>query len=423
MLQRTSCIHRRISAYQNTQALFGAAVAARQQQQQQPGSSATLDLAEGKRRKPVPLPRSKIPAAAPAANEVKEATSSTPKEVRPQRPRQQGRRELAAAREAGNAAATAPAPSASSTLEKTVAPSKAGSSLHARFFSKRSKTDLGSDGLAAYKARRPGGAKYPAPKVPGDERRPEPRQRRSEGTTERRAAAARTVKQDSEGSLTRLPETPVALESRLKPEVRDKPLFSTFRSHLANRTQSKQSPPVSSKTSGSAAERSSPSPPSKKASLAEHSASDDRRKRRLSKTASESDIILRIREEGEDEAAAAAAAAARLTGHRVVEHVSATEPVSITVNSDGSSSPAGGSLRGPPLPDEPQVAADPDPSGTHTTLVISTPLASRYDPCPEPACWTTTTKWRQIRIRRRNFSRPPCRRLRTLSWEDRSRCR
>ena len=36
-----------------------------------------------------------------------------------------------------------------------------------RFFSKRAKTDLGFDGLAAYKASKkpPGGTKYPAPKV------------------------------------------------------------------------------------------------------------------------------------------------------------------------------------------------------------------------------------------------------------------
>jgi hypothetical protein len=131
---------------------------------------------EERRKKPVPLPRSKIPVpSSPTSSD-----ESKPKEVVKQ-------------------------------------PVEAKSSLHSRFFSKRSKTDLGSDGLSAYKAK-----KYPAPKVPNFER-PVP-QKRSPlvplvSPTESSGVQSAAMESKHNDDLLQ----------KKKPEVKEKPLFSTFK--------------------------------------------------------------------------------------------------------------------------------------------------------------------------------------------------
>ncbi|TRY76272.1 hypothetical protein TCAL_12003 [Tigriopus californicus] len=171
----------RISAYQNTEGLVFPSK----------GNNDTIDSNRSiDRRKPVPLPRSKIPL-------------PQDKEPSPPPPPQANTSGLVNSVIHGNKTSKKSSvtnePSKKTSKSKTVSASGSSksrgeksvsnanavggsllseppqkSSLHARFFSKRSKTDLGSEGLAAYKAKRPsvpGGlgansGKYPAPRVP-----------------------------------------------------------------------------------------------------------------------------------------------------------------------------------------------------------------------------------------------------------------
>ena len=177
------------------------------------GSSNTLQHPE--RKKPVPLPRSKIPVTQSQSSQTQSSKSQTSNGA--QQPKKQ--------------------PSAAA-------------SLHARFFSKRAKTDLGFDGLAAYKANKkpPGGTKYPAPKVPTFNR-PVPQQRQQQQPPS--SLSGRGQKEMSQLSQSqvsqsqprfKLPQkqpkeankTTKKPEAKIKPEIKEKPLFSTFKQREQN---------------------------------------------------------------------------------------------------------------------------------------------------------------------------------------------
>ena len=195
-----------------------------------------------------------------------------------------------------------------------------GSSLHSRFFSKRSKTDLGSDSLSAYKAgrgNRLSPSKYPAPKVPLFNK-PVP-QKRSDSLL---------VSEDKPISLaqvTHFPkhepsiEQPVLSDSKSKPDVKEKPQFSTFKSQQPVRKP--EEPVVQSSFV-------------KPVSAVQRRTEPFSQLHRMSKAVSESDLLHSVHLEGQEEDLE------NKRDFRVVEHVTSVEPVSITVNSDTSSSPA-----------------------------------------------------------------------------------
>lgn len=110
-------------------------------------------------------------------------------------------------------------------------------SLHARFFSKRAKTDLGSDTLAAYKSskRLPGSIKYPAPKVPMFNR-PVPQQRQQQKSAFVRQQQALPAAEQTTPDRVNLPsvQTPPSAQvlkktEKIKPVIKDKPQFTTFK--------------------------------------------------------------------------------------------------------------------------------------------------------------------------------------------------
>lgn len=229
----------RISAYQNTASLHlvpkSSPAAASSPALHQNASSSSQAKSHAKesasapkepKRKPVPLPRSKIPVAQASA-------------------------------------------------EAPVAPSAPKASLHARFFGKRSKTDLGSDGLAAYKAKKPGGIKYPAPKVPTFNR-PIPQKRQDVPAVKKEPPVVQKKKQEEssdEGDL-----SVVSSGLFLRPEVKEKPhLFTTFK-------QSQGSKRNSGERASQRLESRSPT-----------------RRQRLSKVASESDLMQTLAQEAERE--------------------------------------------------------------------------------------------------------------------------
>ncbi len=330
----------RISAYQNTQALFGQQSSSSSTSQSGggpvrkggssggggggPGSSSTLD--SERRRKPVPLPRSKVPSAAavatPQHSENKAPSGHNSSHRHPSPPVIQAPPPLAAQQSGG----------------KIVG--KSGGSLHSRFFSKRSKTDLGSDNLAAYRKSRQAagggagsgarGTKYPAPKVPAFTR-PVP-QKRSDvaAAVERRISLASAKRQQQQQQQQQ--QTPVTSElvveeevspilgvtatsERPKPEIKEKPQFSTFKS-------------AASEAKAVAARRSPPKVEEKRQRRRRSGSGGSGRL--MSKTVSEGDLMHKLRVEG-----ALPPSSGDL--NRVVEHVSTVEPVSITVNSDTSS--------------------------------------------------------------------------------------
>ena len=202
----------RFSAYQNTAALFGkpqqdVAATPSSSLTSELGSSNTLQLPE--RKKPVPLPRSKIPVS-------QQSQSQTQSQTQTQSQQQQPKKQPSAA-----------------------------ASLHARFFSKRAKTDLGFDGLAAYKAgkRPPGGTKYPAPKVPTFNR-PVPQQRQQQQPSQSQMTQSQSQsqprfnlpqkqqqKETTSSSSNKASKKP---EAKIKPEIKEKPLFSTFKQREQN---------------------------------------------------------------------------------------------------------------------------------------------------------------------------------------------
>ena len=262
---------------------------------------------------------------------------------------------------------------------------KAGSSLHARFFSKRSKTDLGSDNLAAYRksrSRQPqpqqqqqsvfGGTtstKYPAPKVPTFTR-PIP-QKRSEvvAAVERRISLASAKRQQQQQQqqqqqpvaadvtppvvlddlsspvLSILPAVATAAAAtapieRPKPEIKEKPQFTTFKSAAVSATTTTATAAATELKAQSTSSRKSS--PKVEQDLRRQNGSGEEeeeeeggeggKRRRMSKTVSEGDLMHRLRVEGLFQLPTAAD-----DENRVVEHVSTVEPVSITVNSDTSS--------------------------------------------------------------------------------------
>ena len=153
----------RISSYQNTDGLVGIGARA-----ENSGKSTGTDPRN--RKKPVPLPRSKVPAA-------EKVSSPSPQQQTPQ-------------------------PSSS------------------KFF-QRSKTDLGSDALSKYKAKKSpgpsGGSKYPAPRVPMFNR-PVP---------QKRAVPLSTSPTISEVPAAESKATQKAASQR--PVLKEKPAFSTFK--------------------------------------------------------------------------------------------------------------------------------------------------------------------------------------------------
>ena len=195
----------RFSAYQNTAALFGkqqdVTAASVSSTTSELGNSNTLQHPE--RKKPVPLPRSKIPVSQPQSQTQSQTQSkSQTSNNTQQQPKKQPEPKI---------------------------------SLHARFFSKRAKTDLGFDGLAAYKANKkpPGGTKYPAPKVPTFNR-PVPQQRQQQLQSQ----MSQPQSQSSQGKF-KLPqkqqkEPKKKPEAKIKPEIKEKPLFSTFKQREQN---------------------------------------------------------------------------------------------------------------------------------------------------------------------------------------------
>ena len=271
-------------------------------------------------------------------------------------------------------------PVATVVVGKQPSSNKASSSLHARFFSKRSKTDLGSDGLAAYKARRPGGVKYPAPKVPaaaaaaqqtsfGGGGRPVPQQRRDPAAVEKKISRGFFGKKNSNNNkadpliisepvlLRKSPSTSVSEEvvqtqedinhqvipgasvtaaaeaARLKPELKEKPQFSTFKS--AEQRRSTPQRETFNKVQEDSQEE-----------LINDEKSEEKdhrrqqRRRRMSKTVSEGDLINKLRDEEEREEEEIRRRREE-DENRVIEHilnsVDNLEPVSIvTVNSDDS---------------------------------------------------------------------------------------
>ena len=203
----------RFSAYQNTAVLFGkqqdvtASSLATSSTTSELGSSNTLQHPE--RKKPVPLPRSKIPVTQSQSSQTQSSKSQTSNGA--QQPKKQ--------------------PSAAA-------------SLHARFFSKRAKTDLGFDGLAAYKAnkRPPGGTKYPAPKVPTFNR-PVPQQRQQQQQQPSQSQSQMSQSQSQSQPRFNLPQkqqkeasnkASKKPEAKIKPEIKEKPLFSTFKQREQN---------------------------------------------------------------------------------------------------------------------------------------------------------------------------------------------
>ena len=168
---------------------------------------------DSRRKKPVPLPRSKIPV-----------------------PQQQQQQQQVVA-----------------TATATAATAK--ESLHSRFFGKRSKTDLGGDALQSYKAAKKQG-KSPAPKVPTFNR-PVPLKR----TTEVIEVTSNREKR----SLNKV-------NSKGKPEIKEKPQFSTFKTAASNNNVANNA-----------------------VAAAQHS--ESRRKVSLTKMASESDLLSKLREE------------------------------------------------------------------------------------------------------------------------------
>ena len=194
----------RFSAYQNTAVLFGKQqdVTTSSTVTSEHGNSNTLQHPE--RKKPVPLPRSKIPV-------TKSQTQTTQTQSKSQ---------------------------TSNSAQQPKKQPSAAASLHARFFSKRAKTDLGFDGLAAYKAnkRPPGGTKYPAPKVPTFNR-PVPQQRQqqqsqmpqlSQSQSQPRFNLPQKQQKEATNKATKKPE------AKIKPEIKEKPLFSTFKQREQN---------------------------------------------------------------------------------------------------------------------------------------------------------------------------------------------
>lgn len=169
--------------------------------------------------------------------------------------------------------------------------------LDFRFFSKRSKTDLGSDGLAAYKQKKPTsqGSKY----LPSSNKTNKPvPQKRSESTfaiyehpelveSDRLHPTSHTINLSQSSGK----------KDHIRPEAKKKPLFSTFKSQLSDQTFSAP-----------------------------------REKKRMSKTVSESDLIQSLRLEEER------ALASVHDVNKIVAHVTSVEPISISVNSDSSSS-------------------------------------------------------------------------------------
>jgi hypothetical protein len=256
---------RRISAYQNAQALFGASL---------PKQTTSTDTAD-KRKKPIPAPRSKIPQNVTTSSEVSK-------------------------------------PSEKANVSK--------SSLHSRFFSKRSKTDLGMDGLAAYKAKKPSAAtnssnsKYPAPRVPPFHR-PVP-QKRSESSLHISEPHDEVVIERRD-FFKRL-DSATSDDQRVKPEVKQKPLFSTFKSQVSSEGLQK----------------------------------------RVSKAVSESDLFQSLKQEQQQQQHSSD------SSDIVQLHVSTVEPVSITVNSDTSSQ------SNEPLPEDEVIEED---TSVVSKLVIDIP--------------------------------------------------
>ena len=200
----------RFSAYQNTAALFGKP---QQDVVATPSSSLTSELGSSntlqhpERKKPVPLPRSKIPVSQQSQSQSQTQTQSQ-----------------------------------TSTQQQPKKQPSAAASLHARFFSKRAKTDLGFDGLAAYKAgkRPPGGTKYSAPKVPTfnrpvpQQRQQQPSQSQSQMTqsqSQPRFNLPQKQQQKEAASSNKASKKP---EAKIKPEIKEKPLFSTFKQREQN---------------------------------------------------------------------------------------------------------------------------------------------------------------------------------------------
>ena len=198
----------RFSAYQNTAALFGKP----QDVVATPSSSLTSELGSSntlqhpERKKPVPLPRSKIPVSQQSQSQTQTQSKSQTSTQLQQQPKKQ--------------------PSAAA-------------SLHARFFSKRAKTDLGFDGLAAYKAgkRPPGGTKYPAPKVPTFNR-PVPQQRQQQPSqsqmTQSQSQPRFNLPQKQHKEAASSNKASKKPEAKIKPEIKEKPLFSTFKQREQN---------------------------------------------------------------------------------------------------------------------------------------------------------------------------------------------
>ncbi len=277
----------RLSAYQNATALFGKDVSSGS------GGSNSNTLQsqsseDGRRKKPVPLPRSKIPLA---------AADNQPASEEPAKPSQQRK------------------------------PSEGKISLHARFFSKRAKTDLGFDGLAAYKAnkRPPGGTKYPAPKVPTFNR-PVPQQRQlsiAAATPSSRQAMPveqpplprtttfqqQAARQQKRGVSKENASAPTS--SKIRPEVKEKPLFSTFKQPERD-TAAKSSSASTKNNKGRALFR-------RQENRLER---EQQRLTALSRVASESDLTKTIAIEDPP------------PPHRPDELEEAIEPVSITVNAN-----------------------------------------------------------------------------------------
>eukprot|EP00095_Tigriopus_kingsejongensis_P000335 maker-scaffold194_size270518-snap-gene-0.10 protein:Tk00335 transcript:maker-scaffold194_size270518-snap-gene-0.10-mRNA-1 annotation:"rho gtpase-activating protein 12" len=217
----------RISAYQNTDGL----VFPSNKGQQHHGtleSNRSID-----RRKPVPLPRSKIP--------VAQEKEPSPPPVTPQKvvaSKSSGSHNTKASKKPSSTGSSGDKKKGKEPTSANAVPSgPTKSSLHARFFSKRSKTDLGSDGLAAYKAKRPivaGLGKYPAPRVPTFNR-PVPQKRTDVPLVSPAAFTVPEIIDTTPNSATiplferRLSDESQSGSTKLKPELSEKPQFTTFK--------------------------------------------------------------------------------------------------------------------------------------------------------------------------------------------------
>ena len=231
----------RFSAYQNTAALFGkqqdVTTSSVSTTPSELGNSNTLQHPE--RKKPVPLPRSKIPVSQSESLSQSQTQSKS-----------QSQSQTHSQTQTQSKSQT----SNSSAQQPKKQPSEGGGpppkiSLHARFFSKRAKTDLGFDGLAAYKANKkpPGGTKYPAPKVPTFNR-PVPQQRQQQPPSSLSGRGQKEMSQLSQSQVSqsqprfKLPQkqpkeankTTKKPEAKIKPEIKEKPLFSTFKQREQN---------------------------------------------------------------------------------------------------------------------------------------------------------------------------------------------